>query len=1453
MSKRLTKVLSLVLTLVMFLSVSTPAFAIGGGDMGRGFGRDIGENEIRDFEPAGEIAEEEELDYFQTTVEANGSQVTVEAPMGALPTLAELRAEPVEIEDVRAAVESVLEGEANILLAMDISFWLNGIEIEPEEPVRVKISAPELEGKSYLTLVHIPDAAEPETVDLIDEENLSFALGTNEIAFEADSFSTYVVTWDGAKSATIHWGYLTDGEFTEFDDTASLDSGAGSMNLNLIFDGYLYSSAYYEFDENVYSLSSSILTKVTDNGSTSWTFKALVPVEGGEEGETQEQTLTVANGSDIYAVYVEKSAGYTPPDPSGEDVKGPITRKNVTDNHDGTYTIRLDITGQQDHSVNRIGANVIVIMDRTSSMESTISGNTSRMDAAKTALSTLIDTLNPGTGEQQNLINFTALEFYNSPNYRNGLSWTQSRTAMDDYADDLDVISGYEGSGFNRRNLANGTCWQAGLYGGIVRANEASTNDNLKTNKTYVIFVTDGNPNGWYTANNSGAPATNPNYQQSGTGQFIEQAYNAALPNAINLSALCSNRFYGIYCGGSEDDGMGHLEDLMNYTDANGHAVNGTFIDGSSETAIVNAFKGIAQTIVNDLGASEVVVDDGIPTLANVSAAVSGSAGGFKYYIKPANGEETVWTDAPSAGYTSGNGVTWDLSKAGVLADGTTYSLEFTVWPTQAAYDMLANLSNQLPGWKLDELDDKTLEQLVVTVDNVDYEYTPGETEGSGKWAPSGSTSGGMSTADFLALIETATTVEYNILTNTHLTTTYKYGEDTYTDPPVGGTNSGAMILDTTYFGVHKVWNNGMDFRTANALTKEVDEKRYIVDPDDNFILDDGGNRIEYNSSNPDSRTWFKIDLIITEDGEKYTEITLYSKEYNGNSAWSWNKMYIAPGVLTHDKNAASGELTILEAGRDYSVKEQPGESYYWNLSAEIYHPMVINGTAYVLQLVKDNPPEMDNNTFDGDYYNIDGKVYKKLGTADSALITAVNDRRSMLYVTKKVEAAQGTTAPEDALFTFEIKMDCLTDPHPNDADYDDYYNTFWFAIQTDPKDRATIIIPEENDDPVVDGAEAEVKNGNLTGFYWFDNGGTVKVSIKAGQYIVFTNLPLNTKYDIKEIIDGKIPEGFVFTKAETAAVGNNVDGVTYNPTPGTVDAELVSGTIDESNSDYSATYTNTYLGYFYVYHSSDLSVERFPMAVNGVAYKAASGDDPAVTFDIFALKKADTLYGGYYSDYAGKSASFDAATLDYSGENDPVDAGGQAYTYAAIKGDDTTPAITWDWEQAYKVKGTEMIPEAGLVYYLKEVPTGYMLPYTHYSYFKDESKALGNVWAISATDDLNYQEAGFVVIEENMKATMLKSMTINTVHGGTSVTLTPNKVFKAKGVLEGYLGYVDITSFKANNAKIMIRQYWVSPDGIYDFGITMRELSFGDCTILSTGIKKTDMDYKPLAPAAEP
>ena len=263
MSKRMTRVLSLILTLVMFVSVSTPAFAWGGGDLGSGWDREIGEDEIRDFdEPV--VEEEEPFDYFQALDAASGTQVTVEAPMGALPTLAELRAEPVEIEDVREAVESVMAREAKILVAMDISFWMNGVEIEPEEPVNVKISAPELADKSNLTLVHIPDAAEPETIELIDDEDLGFALGTTEIAFKANSFSVYAVVEEGDSgenarvevnffngSEKIATMYVKNGDTLEELETILYDPGAGTIPAGQMFYGWTKNQNYTASEEDL--------------------------------------------------------------------------------------------------------------------------------------------------------------------------------------------------------------------------------------------------------------------------------------------------------------------------------------------------------------------------------------------------------------------------------------------------------------------------------------------------------------------------------------------------------------------------------------------------------------------------------------------------------------------------------------------------------------------------------------------------------------------------------------------------------------------------------------------------------------------------------------------------------------------------------------------------------------------------------------------------------------------------------------------------------------------------------------------------------------------------------------------------------------------------------------------------------------------------------------------------
>ena len=239
MSKRAKRLLSLVLTLVMVMSLGTPAFALGGGSevgIGGGFGRDIGDDEVRDFDPSNLIEDAEEpVDLFSGVDTENGIQVTVESRNNALPTMAEVRVTPVDPESVREAVAAVVDGQPNVLVAMDISFWLDGIEIEPEEPVNVKISAPELTDRTGLQVVHIPDAdgeeeAQPNTVELIGEDEMSIPVGTNEIAFKADSFSVYAIIGGENPDPSDDQPYRTTYEFYNADDSRYYFKDAAGRN-----------------------------------------------------------------------------------------------------------------------------------------------------------------------------------------------------------------------------------------------------------------------------------------------------------------------------------------------------------------------------------------------------------------------------------------------------------------------------------------------------------------------------------------------------------------------------------------------------------------------------------------------------------------------------------------------------------------------------------------------------------------------------------------------------------------------------------------------------------------------------------------------------------------------------------------------------------------------------------------------------------------------------------------------------------------------------------------------------------------------------------------------------------------------------------------------------------------------------------------------------------------------
>jgi hypothetical protein len=353
-------------------------------------------------------------------------------------------------------------------------------------------------------------------------------------------------------------------------------------------------------------------------------------------------------------------------------------------------------------------------------------------------------------------------------------------------------------------------------------------------------------------------------------------------------------------------------------------------------------------------------------------------------------------------------------------------------------------------------------------------------------------------------------------------------------------------------------------------------------------------------------------------------------------------------------------------------------------------------------------------------------------------------------------------------------------------------------------------------------------------------SGTKIDLYIKPGWSVRFLNLASGTTYTITEVQQGMEP-GYVLKSSnsvETWYVGRDSSGrIPANGYPKTTDFNVptVTGTVNQTNTDYTVTYTNEYLGVFYVYHSSNNTVERIPMATAGVAYSA---DHP---FDIYAKTAEDTLYGGYYHAYKGSSIEEDGgAELTYT-EDLATDEGGTAYSYQYIKGSNRA---AWTNANAYTTIGTAMVPVRDKVYFLKEVPTGYLQPYTHYTYYR-ESKKLSGLLAVLGVDDKNYSDAGFYLITEGKSVEkVVTTLHVKAANSTVTTTLTADSVYKLKGVLAGYLGLTDITSY-IGTENLVIRQYWKTIDGIEVLGTTMRELAFGDGTIY--GLSKTDKATTPL------
>ena len=331
--------------------------------------------------------------------------------------------------------------------------------------------------------------------------------------------------------------------------------------------------------------------------------------------------------------------------------------------------------------------------------------------------------------------------------------------------------------------------------------------------------------------------------------------------------------------------------------------------------------------------------------------------------------------------------------------------------------------------------------------------------------------------------------------------------------------------------------------KTGDTVTVSGEEKTLKFPAVEDLGLSVDRMKVEkkwVNDLDPNARWKSPVTMRLTDgDGTLYKSIDL-----NEDNQYTAEDNFISCGLAKIENN----ELIIYEKGHDFKLSEPEDFSYYWDLDSQIYRPMIIDAT--LAMLVKaEAPTGMGDKTYYSDggvnYYKIEGGIYKAISTGDTAAsITATNIRRSNLNLQKKVVDEQGQPVSTSDPFTFTVRINSQKD------------EDVWLSAQTDPNDTSTIV------KELSTNATPEVKNGEKTGYYHAASGSDITFSIQPGWNLRFTNLPNGTTYTITESnMDNYTFQGATIDNNGTFEIGSGT-------TTGT-------GTIEESNKQYTITYTN--------------------------------------------------------------------------------------------------------------------------------------------------------------------------------------------------------------------------------------------------------------------------------------
>lgn len=918
---------------------------------------------------------------------------------------------------------------------------------------------------------------------------------------------------------------------------ASTSTGVTAIRDIVLQTGLTYHNTYIGSDR-----ATQIVPELRGAGGGTWEYQ-----EYGEEEYHQ-----FIEDTDIYVVYGDaygSGSGGSGGGGGGDDphIDTPSAGKSVTPNQDGTYNLALTITGEADSGGSKKGANVILILDTSNSMNTAVTGGGTRFtNAVSAAQSVSSNLLGMNTTENPNLVELCLVEF-NKDLATSGW-YTNAGTANPQGV--------YPEGTFNRKIADavrnNGTNWEGALQSAITAANGHQDGDD-----TYIIFLTDGNPSTNATKDSRYDNEAN-NDTSSSYYYRISDNYMNATDEARQIVQSGWN-FYSIGMYGNVDV-LNYLTNFAYY----GRSVNqtenkdtkSTYYFPAAETAqLIAALNNIADVISNSIALAGVELSDGIAKDVTHTALTtnlgSGSLGGvtytkqggstrgysvtvdsggnavFKFGTDTVNGSivdkaynkivdedppTTVEATAkvyaatyqgttyymPIATVSEDGDFEWDLGPLGTLEKNASYTVNFEVWPDQDAYDYVTNLNNGIPGVTWDDA-------AAVPVYKSDGTTVAYYRNGVSQYPnivkyPNGT---------FAAMSNTYQEADYYIEKveqhSSGSTTTYVKGDPIPLDIP------DPMVLTGTNFEVTKAWSDSLDPDQLTQLIEDAKAEGKV----------------------------YGVTLELTEDGEDYKSFT-FTPVWNETAQkydWPPQTINIAPALLvshypgggTYRTVTIDGTLYyVLNDGHEYLLEETDTDSHF-EFNTIPYHPALIDGV-------------LMNTAFEigDDGQIVDGSTAEVVGEVPLQSFVGENTLRGGINIFKKVVEEDGTVVADnkdvfDAKVTLTVPM---KDGEPDFSHVENYYDD----------DNVTILVPsvawyryyddDDNvmyDDALIDAGILEdsgqtsqygrIGQGeNYDGSGWFyldfdDITGTVTGTVKITQAYTlrFTNMAAGTTYNLSE------------------------------------------------------------------------------------------------------------------------------------------------------------------------------------------------------------------------------------------------------------------------------------------------------------------------------------------------